>query len=146
MNSKKILICADCGSINKVDATKLKSKEPICGKCKKELNVNFQLQSINETKLEKIIKNADYPVVVDAYADWCGPCKMYTPIFTEFAKENWAESESFKLDTEKNLLFSTKYNIRGIPTTLVFYKGKLVENQSGVMQKQNIKALIQKYL
>jgi len=71
---------------------------------------------------------------------------MYTPIFTEVAKENWAESESFKLDTEKNLLFSTKYNIRGIPTTLVFYKGKLVENQSGVMQKQNIKALIQKYL
>lgn len=138
---KKIILC-DCGAINRVDSEKLNTSTPVCGKCSRELDTSPSLKSISDTKLEKIIQNADLPVIVDAYADWCGPCKMYGPIFEGVSKQKSNEAEFFKIDTEKNAMFSVKYGIRGIPTTLVFYKGKLIKNQSGLLQKEHIEALL----
>lgn len=142
MSSKKAILCTSCNALNRVDQEHAKSQKPVCGKCGHELNDQTNVLNISESLIEKIINHSDLPIVVDAYADWCGPCKMYGPIFEEFAKENSDKAQFFKVDTEKNLHFSVKNNIRGIPTTLVFHRGKLVINQSGLLQKQQLQQLI----
>lgn len=139
---KKAIVCPHCKALNRVDQTQAGSKRPVCGKCGSEIHDQNSVLNIDENLIEKIIRHSDLPIVVDAYADWCGPCKMYAPIFEEVARENSKRAQFFKVDTEKNMFFSTKNNIRGIPTTLVFHKGKLVINQSGLLQKGQLESLI----
>lgn len=139
---KKIILCDSCGAINRIDNDKLQSSGAVCGKCSKDLNTSAKVTSISFEKLEKIIKHAQLPVFVDAYADWCGPCKMYGPIFSEFAQSNWHSGEFYKIDTEKNPMISVKFGIRGIPTTLLFKNGKLAHSQSGVLQAPHLNQML----
>ncbi|WP_417353662.1 thioredoxin [Flavobacterium alkalisoli] len=135
---KKIILCDSCGAINRIDIARLGSHGAVCGKCSKDLDTSAKVQSITFDKLEKIINHAQLPVVVDAYADWCGPCKMYGPLFNEVAQELWNKAEFYKIDTEKNPMISVKFGIRGIPTTLFFKNKQLINSQSGVMQKTDL--------
>ncbi len=134
---KKIILCT-CGAINRVEVSKLSDKAVVCGKCSIDLDTSAKVQSISFDKLEKIISHAQLPVVVDAYADWCGPCKMYGPLFSEVAQELWQKAEFYKIDTEKHPMISVKFGIRGIPTTLFFKNNQLINSQSGVMQKTDL--------
>ena len=142
MGNKKAIVCPSCQALNRVDQTAAQQKQAVCGKCGNPLSDQNYVINISENLLEKIIKHSEVPVVIDAYADWCGPCKMYGPIFEEVAKEDSPKAQFFKVDTEKNQSFAMKYGIRGIPTTLVFHKGKLVTNQSGLLQKEQLKSLL----
>ncbi|WP_419172663.1 thioredoxin family protein [Halobacteriovorax sp.] len=140
---KKIIICDHCDAINRIAVDKLNSTKPICGKCSTDLNTNPKIRTITFEKLETIARHAQLPILVDAYADWCGPCKMYGPIFQQAGELLWKEAEFFKIDTEKNPMLSVKYGIRGIPMTLVFKNNQLINTQSGVLQQEHIQALIQ---
>lgn len=139
---KKIVICDQCQTLNRVELQGVKSKKPVCGKCAKEIESIPSMMYISGEQIEKMIRNASLPVVVDAYADWCGPCKMYGPIFQQASKELWEKAEFVKLDTERNPEFSARYGIRGIPATLVFFQGKLVKQQSGLLQKEHLIQLV----
>ncbi len=142
---KKIIICDSCGAINRIDTPKLSASGAVCGKCSKDLDTRAKVQSITFDKLEKIIQHSELPVFVDAYADWCGPCKMYGPTFTEFAQKNWQSAEFYKIDTEKNPMISVKYGIRGIPTTLIFKEAKLAHSQSGVLQGVHLDQMLSNF-
>lgn len=142
MTTKKVLICSHCQAVNRVDTELAAKKAPLCGKCSRALGDQDTVLNIGEDLLSKIIAHSDLPVVIDAYADWCGPCKLYGPIFEEVAKGNSNRAQFFKVDTEKNQDFSIKNGIRGIPTTLIFHKGVLVVNQSGLLQKDHLLSLI----
>ncbi|AUS06742.1 thioredoxin [Pseudotamlana carrageenivorans] len=89
------------------------------------------------SKFSEII-NQDKPVLVDFYATWCGPCKTLGPILKD-VKDTLKDSISIiKIDVDKNQELATKYQVRGVPTMLLFKNGKQVWRQSGVLQKNDI--------
>jgi thioredoxin 1 len=90
----------------------------------------------------KAITNSETPVLVDFYADWCGPCKMLAPILKQVKDELGEAVIIIKIDVGKNQNIANKYGIRGVPTMLLFKNGKQLWRQSGVLQKEEIVIII----
>ena len=98
-----------------------------------------------KSSFSKII-NSDVPVLVDFYADWCGPCKMLAPILKEVKNDLGDKIKIVKIDVDKNQNLASSYQVRGVPTMLLFINGKQVWRQSGVVQKADILSVIQNHL
>lgn len=86
----------------------------------------------------KQLINSDTPVLVDFYAEWCGPCKMQGPILKEVAREVGDTARIIKIDVDRNQELAAKYQIRGVPTLLLFKNGQIVWKTSGVANKQQL--------
>ena len=95
-----------------------------------------------KSSFKKII-SSEIPVLIDFHADWCGPCKMLTPILKDVKEELGDAVKIVKIDVDKNQAIASKYNVRGVPTMLLFKNGKQVWRQSGVLQKNDIVQVIQ---
>lgn len=100
---------------------------------------------IKANSFSELIKG-DTPVLVDFYADWCAPCKMMPPILKEVKKRFGDSLIIIKIDTERNPEAAIRYNIRGIPNMVLFYKGQLLWQQAGVMQAPQIESIIKQKL
>ncbi len=92
------------------------------------------------------IINSSQPVLVDFFADWCGPCKMLAPVLKEVKNELGDKLKIVKIDVDKNQPLAAKYQVRGVPTLLLFQNGKQVWRQSGVLQKNDIVNIVNQYL
>jgi len=92
------------------------------------------------------IINSNQPVLVDFYADWCGPCKMLAPILKEVKHELKDSIKIVKIDVDKNSAIASKYQVRGVPTMLLFKNGNQLWRQSGVLQKNDIISIIKQYV
>jgi thioredoxin len=90
---------------------------------------------LNAETFARTIEGAEVPVLVDFYADWCGPCKMMAPSIDELAANYQGRALVAKLDTDRAQQVSQSFNIRGIPTTIVFKGGKEVTRQTGAVPK-----------
>ena len=86
--------------------------------------------------------NGDKPVLVDFHATWCGPCKMLAPVIEGLAKELSDQLKILKVDIDRNQAFSTKLKVQGVPTLMLYKKGKVVWRQSGFMTAEQIKQSI----
>ncbi|CAH8283209.1 Thioredoxin [Mariniflexile fucanivorans] len=96
------------------------------------------------SKFSELI-NQDKPVLVDFFAEWCGPCKMLAPILKQ-VKDSLGDRVSIvKIDVDKNQALAAKYKVRGVPTMMLFKDGKQVWKQSGVLQKDEIINIITTY-
>jgi thioredoxin 1 len=84
------------------------------------------------------IINDEKPVLIDFHARWCGPCKMMTPELTKFAQNNKDQVRVLKIDIDKNQPTAQHYQIQGVPTLILFKKGKILWRQSGAMSAQQI--------
>lgn len=95
-------------------------------------------------KLTEIL-NGETPVLVDFYAEWCGPCKMMSPILKEVKDDLGNAIIILKINVDTNNAIATKYQIKGVPTFLLFKQGKMLWRQSGMLQKQDLISIIKQY-
>ena len=91
------------------------------------------------------IINSETPVLVDFFADWCGPCKSLAPILKDVKKDLGDAVKIVKIDVDKNQALASKYQVRGVPTMILFKNASQLWRQSGVLQKQDLIAIIKQH-
>ncbi len=107
--------CQFCDTWNRIDAARTADR-PKCGSCGKPMLLDRPV-ALNDDTFARTIAGADVPVLVDFYADWCGPCKMMAPFVDELAREKQGAVLIAKLDTDRAPRVAQQFDIRGIPTT-----------------------------
>ena len=102
--------------------------------------------AITDDSFEADVLNSEIPVVVDYWAEWCGPCKMIGPILEELASEFGDKVKIAKLNIDENQTTPPKYGIRGIPTLMIFKNGEVADQKVGAMSKSQLEAFIQQHV
>ena len=138
------LQCQFCLTWNRIDAARAVDR-PKCGKCAKPMLLDRPVK-LNDDNFARTLADSDVPVVVDFYADWCGPCKMMAPAVDALAAKYTGRALIAKLDTDRAPAIQQQFGVRGIPTSIVFSGGKEVARQSGAVPLPALEALLAKGL
>ena len=140
-----IVTCAKCGTKNRVAEEAAAKLQPVCGKCGTPLESPGGAADSNKPRTvtdasfaSEVLKARGIPVLVDCWAEWCGPCRMIAPMLDELAAESGGRYLITKLNVDENPRTAAQYNIRSIPTMLIFKDGKLVDTIVGAQPKQAI--------
>jgi thioredoxin 2 len=123
--------CQFCQTWNRIDTTRAADR-PKCGKCGRPMLLDRPLKLTDET-FDRTVEGAEIPVLVDFYADWCGPCKMMAPFVDQLAAKVTGRALVTKLDTDASPRTAQRLDIRGIPTVIVFRDGKPATRQTGAV-------------
>jgi len=136
--------CPFCRTLNRVDLERVADR-PKCGDCGRPILLDRPVQ-LSDAEFERVIANAEVPVIVDFHADWCGPCKAMAPLLDEIARERAGEVLVAKLDTDRNPTISTRFSITGIPTLIAFRDGREVAREVGALPRPRLDSLIDRAL
>ena len=139
VSKRATVACPFCGTLNRVDLTRVADR-PKCGTCGRPILLDRPI-AVTDATLDAILNGTDVPVVMDGYADWCGPCKIMAPLLDDFARDRQGEVLVLKLDTDRNPATTHRFSIRAIPTLFVFRNGQEVERETGVIPRQRLEAL-----
>jgi thioredoxin 1 len=104
--------------------------------------MSTNINPVTDDSFEQEVLQSQTPVLVDYWADWCGPCKMIAPILDEVAKEYDGKLKVVKMDTDKNSDIPVKYGVRGIPTLMLFKNGNVEATKVGALSKSQLSAFI----
>lgn len=105
-----------------------------------------EIQNINDSDFEQEVLQADVPVVVDFWAEWCGPCHVMEPVLADLATEFDGTLKFVKIDTEQNFQAMERYGVRGLPTLMVFTNGERARELTGGRSKSEIKKFLESEL
>jgi thioredoxin 2 len=134
--------CQFCGTWNKIDASRAADR-PKCGKCGKPMLLDRPI-ALDDESFSRTIAGSEVPVLVDFYADWCGPCKIMAPEVDKLAANYSGRAIIAKLNTDLAQRTSQSFQIRGIPTSIVFVKGKEVFRQTGAVPYAGLATMLSK--
>ena len=134
------LSCQFCSTLNRIDMTKA-ALRPKCADCGKPMLVDRPV-SVREEHFDATVLKAGVPVLVDFYADWCGPCKMMAPILDEIASANVGTLLVAKVDTDRSPGVSQQYGIRSIPFFGRFEHGQMVKTAVGAVGREGLQGLV----
>jgi thioredoxin 2 len=137
------LVCPSCAATNRVPEAKLED-QPVCGRCGAELMAARPFD-LTDANFAAFVGKTELPVLVDFWADWCGPCKMMAPHFAQAAAQQ-PLIRFAKLDTEANRQTAAAYNIRSIPTLMLFQGGRELARQAGAMSAADLQRWLQAQL
>ncbi|MDP3821402.1 MAG: thioredoxin TrxC [Burkholderiales bacterium] len=137
------LCCPSCGTTNRVPAEKL-NDQPVCGRCGVEL-MAAKPATLSDATFPAFVAHTELPVLVDFWADWCGPCKMMAPHFANAASQ-LPEVRFAKLDTEAHPQASAANRVRSIPTLVLYRGGREIARQSGAMYAGDLVRWVQSQL
>lgn len=144
MNDSIHVVCPYCQTINRLLSTRL-TDNPKCGKCQHTLFDGKPL-ALNDAQFEHYLKKNDIPLLVDFWAEWCGPCKMMAPYFEAAAKLLEPKIRFVKINTESQQGLAARYRIQSIPTLMLFSHGAEQARHCGVMSAQDIVRWVKQYV
>ena len=144
MPDARHIVCPHCDAVNQVAVDK-PAAEAKCGVCHKPLFTGHP-SPVATDRFDKHLARNDIPVVVDFWAEWCGPCKMMAPVFEKIAGEIEPEMRFLKVDTDREPELAAWYGIRGIPTLMVFRKGEMVAQRAGAMDPATLRSWLKQQI
>jgi thioredoxin len=134
-----VLRCPACGVGNRVPRAKIdQGLEPVCGRCKTPLLSGTKPIVVTDASFPADVERSPLPVLVDAWAAWCGPCRMIAPVIEELAAEMAGRVRVAKLNVDENPATAARFGLRSIPTLLIFNQGREVDRIVGVQPKSEI--------
>jgi len=140
VSKRATVACPFCATLNLVDLTRIGDR-PKCGSCGRPILLDRPI-AVTDATLDAVLKGTDVPVVLDGYADWCGPCKIMAPVLDDFARDHHGDVLVTKLDTDRNPATTHRFDIRAIPTLFVFRHGQEVARETGAIPRQRLEALV----
>jgi len=132
------LVCPACEAINRVPAERL-GENPKCGKCGAPV-LNDHPLDLTQRNFDRFIGKNELPVVVDFWASWCGPCKMMAPVFAQVSAQMKHQVRFAKVNTEQEQLLAQRYNVRSIPTLVLFRDGAEADRVAGAMDAASLRS------
>jgi thioredoxin len=140
----QVVACTRCGAKNRVDEKRLAAGEATCGRCHAKLEsatthaASKPFTVTDATFQKEILMATGGPILVDAWAPWCGPCRAVAPVLDQLAAESQARYRIAKLNVDENPRIAAQYQIASIPTMLIFKNGALIDRLIGAHPKQVI--------
>lgn len=138
------LRCPFCLTWNRIDLARA-ARRPKCGECGRPFLLDRPFKVTGE-ELERTVAESKAPVLVDFYADWCGPCKVMAPVLDEVARRYTGRLLVAKLDTDYSPEAAERYGIRGIPTLILFRDGKEVAREVGAVPARKLDDVLEKHV
>ena len=142
-----IVSCAECGARNRVDEGEAAERQPVCGNCGSPLGLSAgeadsgrPVVVTDASFARDVLGAGSRPVLVDFWAEWCGPCRALAPTLNQLAAEARGRYRVAKLNVDENPQMASRYGIRSIPAMLIFKDGRLVDTLVGNQPKQAIAA------
>jgi thioredoxin 2 len=141
-----MVVCPACGATNRVPGDRLaQGLAPVCGKCRAPLPVG-KPQPVTDASFAQDVLRSPVPVLVDAWAPWCGPCHMIAPVVDQLATELAGRIRVVKLNVDENPQTAARFDLRSIPTLLVLKDGREVDRLVGVQPKREIARRLERVL
>jgi thioredoxin 2 len=141
-----LVVCPACGATNRVPGDRVaQGLAPVCGKCRAPLPVG-KPQPVTDASFAQDVLRSPVPVLVDAWAPWCGPCHMIAPVVDQLATELAGRIRVVKLNVDENPRTAARFDLRSIPTLLVLKDGREVDRLVGVQPKREIARRLEKVL
>lgn len=141
---KITIVCPHCHKTNAIPRKESYTKAN-CGHCKQSLLDTTPIE-LNQNNFDHFIANNEILTIVDFWAPWCGPCKMMAPTFANVAKNFPLKASFVKVNTENEQFLGGKFNIRSIPTLVLFKNNREIHRVSGALDAQSLNALVQKFI